>query len=204
MTRLPAPRRRQRRARVLFAGGVLTVATGFVVGALLLRSGPALGGAAVAALAAGWVAARSLHAELLSTRRQHARERAELAQEARAMFCERSTQHAAFATFMTERLEARERDVREPHGTLRLSERRADEAERRLRLERRRADVAEYRVAELQEALAIRTAEEADELASWDAGSSGDPTGEVGTVIDLLAWEDRNLTLPGTPGRRRA
>jgi hypothetical protein len=51
-------------------------------------------------------------------------------------------------------------------------------------LQRRRADEANHRVTELEVALAIRTAEEADELASWSPAGDAD----VDTVVDLLAW----------------
>ena len=57
--------------------------------------------------------------------------------------------------------------------------------------------------AELEVALAIRTAEEADELASWvPAGSDMD------TVVDLLRWEDRaqalQVELDEAPVKKRA
>ena len=48
-------------------------------------------------------------------------------------------------------------------------------------------------VVELEVALAIRTAEEADELASWEPGGP-----DVDTVVDLLAWEDRRAAAPGS------
>ena len=41
------------------------------------------------------------------------------------------------------------------------------------------------RVHDLEVSLAIRSAEEADELASWDAGRD---SWELDTVVDLLSW----------------
>jgi hypothetical protein len=87
---------------------------------------------------------------------------------------------------MGERLTAATREVRELEGTLRLSECRALEAEDRVRREARAGDHARARVAELEVALAIRTAEAADELASWSAAGA-----DLDTVVDLLAWEER-------------
>ena len=104
---------------------------------------------------------------------------------------------------MTERLGHTEREVRELEATLRLSERRAVDAEERVRREARRGEDARARVAELEVALAIRTAEEADELASWEMDR--EQHRDVDTVVDLLAWEERgSRTADGTPQRRHA
>jgi hypothetical protein len=97
---------------------------------------------------------------------------------------------------MTERLAGRDREVRELESTIVLAEQRAIEAEARVLRESRRANQAQERIAELQEALEIRKAQESDELAAWD--------GDLETVVDLLAWEDKvSAGAKGDDGEQR-
>lgn len=184
MTRTSA-RRRQRSIRVTVAAGLLTWATVLTVGAVAAGRVFALVIAATLASVCGWAAFRILRTELLEERRDHARQRAAQADAFRALFSHRSAEHAAFVAALGERLATATREVRELEGTLRLSECRALEAEDRVRREARAGDRARARVSELELALSIRSAEEADELASWSAGA------DLDTVIDLLAWEER-------------
>ncbi len=188
MSRMSPSRRRQRSVRVTVAVSLLGAGTAAVVVALAVATVPALSVSSVLALVCGWAAARIVWTELAQSRRLHARDRAAQARDFRALFVQRSAEHAAFASAMTDRLVARDREVRELEGTLRLSECRAAEGEDRVRREGRRANEAQQRVADLETALAIRTAEEADELASWSAGSVA---ADMDTVVDLLAWEER-------------
>jgi hypothetical protein len=185
MTRTPA-RRRQRSVRVTVAAALLACATVLTVGAVAAGQVLALVVAATLATLCGWAAFRILHTELLEERRQHARDRAAQADAFRILFTHRSAEHAAFVAAMSERLTAATREVRELEGTLRLSECRALEAEDRVRREARAGDQARARVAELEAALAIRAAVEADELAGWSAAGA-----DLDTVVDLLAWEER-------------
>jgi hypothetical protein len=188
MARTSPSRRRQRSVRVTVALALMALGTLAVLVALPLSSYPVLSVASVLALACGWASAKILHTELVQHRHAHARDRAAQSRAFRALFADRSAQHATFAAAVTDRLAARDREVRELEGTLRLSERRATDAEDRVRRESRRAHEAQARVLELEVALAVRTAEEADELASWDAAAGAD----LDTVVDLLAWEDRS------------
>jgi Skp family chaperone for outer membrane proteins len=188
MSRLSPSRRRQRSVRVTVAVSLLGAGTAAVVVALAVATVAALSVASVLSLLCGWAAARIIWTELAQSRRFHAQDRAAQARDFRELFVQRSAEHAAFASAVTDRLVARDRDVRELEGTLRLSERRATDAEDRVRREARRAHEAQQRVAELETALAIRTAEEADELASWSATGG---MAEMDTVVDLLSWEDR-------------
>lgn len=181
-------RRRQRSVRVTVAVALLALGTAAVLVALSLATVPALSVASVLSLMCGWAAARIIYNELVQSRRIHARNRAAQAQSFRELFTERSAEHATFAAAMSDRLSARDREVRELESTLRLSECRATDAEERVRREARRANEAQQRVAELEVALAIRTAEEADELASWVPSGYDD----MDTVVDLLRWEDRS------------
>ena len=202
MSRMSPSRRRQRSVRVSVAVVLLGLGTAAVVVALSLATVPALSVASILSLLCGWAAARIVYSELIESRRVHARDRAAQAQSFRTLFTERSEEHAAFAAAMSDRITAREREVRELEGTLRLSEGRATNAEERVRRESRRANQAQERVAELEVALAIRTAEEADELASWVPGGYDD----MDTVVDLLRWEDRSMTLQDdeAPIKKRA
>ena len=195
MVSLSPSRRRQRSVRVTVAAALLVLGAVAVLVALSLATVPALSVASVLSLVCGWAAARIIYTELVQSRRTHARDRAEQAQSFKALFTERSAEHAAFAEAMGDRLTAREREVRELESTLRLSECRATDAEERVRREARRANQAQERVSELEVALAIRTAEEADELASWEAASAHDGFEEMDTVVDLLRWEDRSQAL---------
>jgi hypothetical protein len=88
---------------------------------------------AVLALAAGWASLRIARAELADSRRSHARDRAAQTRAFGSLLVQKSFEQVAFATEMTERLAARERQVVELEGTLRLSERRAAHAEERIR-----------------------------------------------------------------------
>jgi hypothetical protein len=108
------------------------------------------------------------------------------------MFSERAEEHAEFTTAMTERLATRERDIRELESTIVIAEKRAIEAETRVQREARRANEAQERVVELQQALEIRKAEEADELASWDGWEGAQLFDrEAETVVDLVAWDEK-------------
>ncbi len=173
--------------------GLLALATVVVAVALAVSTVPALAVASVVALASGCAGARIMWTEIVRSRRSHARDRAAQAGAFRVLFAGRSREHAAFATAMSDRLSARDREVRELEGTLRLSEARAHDAERRVRRESRRADQAQERVRDLELVLAIRTAEEADELATWQSGC------DLDTVVDLLAWEDQRSDVRPAP-----
>lgn len=185
MAGMSARRRRQRSVRVTIAVALLSAASLLVLAAVLTWRPWLLAAVSLLAAGCGWAACRITYSELRDTRRAHARERAELTRGFRDLFDARSREHAAFASAMTDRLATRDREVRELEGTLRLSERRAVAAEERARRETRRAHDAEQRVVLLEDALTIRRAEEADELASW-------PADDADTVVDLLAWEDRS------------
>jgi hypothetical protein len=195
-------RRRQRSVRVSVAVLLLGLATALVLVALSVRTVPLLSAASVVALLSGGAAARIIYSELRETWRTHARDRARQAQAFRGLFVERAAQHAAFSSAMAERLGDSEREVRELEATLRLSEGRAVDAEDRVRREARRGEEARARVAELEVALAIRTAEEADELASWEMDREDHR--DVDTVVDLLAWEERGSRTDTTAQRRHA
>jgi hypothetical protein len=177
-------RRRQRSVRVTVAVALLAAATFSVVLALPTQSAAWLSASSVFALLCGFAASRIIYNELLQSRRDAAVDRAAQAQAYKSMFAERAVEHAEFTSAMTDRLANRDRSIRELEGTVVLAEKRAIEAETRVKRESRRANDAMELVAQLQQQLEIRKAEEADELATWDGM-------DAETVVDLLAWEDK-------------
>ena len=112
------------------------------------------------------------------------------------MFSERAAEHAEFTSAMTERLAASDKSIKELEGTIVLAEARAIEAETRVKRESRRANEAQELVAQLQEQLEIRKAEQADELASWEGW-------DAETVVDLLAWEEKAEAAAGKGDERK-
>jgi Skp family chaperone for outer membrane proteins len=185
-------RRRQRSVRVTVAVALLSVATLVVILALPTQSAGWLSASSVIALVCGFASARIIYNELVQSRREAATDRAAQAQAYRSMFSERAEEHAEFTTAMTERLATRERDIRELESTIVIAEKRAIEAETRVQREARRANEAQERVVELQQALEIRKAEEADELASWDGWEGAQLFDrEAETVVDLVAWDEK-------------
>ncbi len=167
---------------------LLGLATLVVVLALPTQSPLWLSFSSVFALLCGATASRIVYTELLQSRQEAAADRAAQAQAYRTMFDERAAEHAEFTTEMTDRLAARDKSIQELESTIVLAEARAIEAETRVKRESRRANEAQDLVAQLQEQLEIRKAEQADELASWD-GWEGSMDAE--TVVDLLAWEEK-------------
>jgi succinate dehydrogenase/fumarate reductase flavoprotein subunit len=175
----PASRRRQRSVRVTVAVTLMALATLAVLLALPTRSVLWLSISSVLALCCGWAAARIVYTELLQSRRAAAVDRAAQAGAYRAMFAERAGEHAQFTTAMTDRLVRRDREVQELQASVLEAQKRAIDAEARVQRESRRANQAMEQVAELQEALEIRAAEEHDELASWDGFDTGAETALV-------------------------
>lgn len=167
---------------------LLGLATLVVALALPTQSPLWLSFSSVFALVCGALASRIVYTELLQSRVEAAADRAAQAQAYRTMFTERAAEHAEFTSSMTERLAARDRSIHELAGTLALAETRAVDAETRVKREARRANEAQELVAQLQEQLEIRKAEQADELASWEGW---DDALAAETVVNLLAWEER-------------
>ncbi|WP_148573965.1 hypothetical protein [Nocardioides caldifontis] len=126
--RTPA-RRRQRSARVTVAATLLVLASGGLVATLPLPEPGPLRIAVVVGLLLVWAAARIIHTELVTTRQEHARDRARQARAYTSLLEARGAEQAALAR----RLAGREREVRELEAVVRLVERRAVHAEQRLR-----------------------------------------------------------------------
>jgi hypothetical protein len=194
--RTPA-RRRQRSVRVTVAVALLALATLVVVLALPTQSPLWLSFSSVFALLCGATSSRIVYTELLQSRQEAAADRAAQAQAYKTMFTERAAEHAEFTSAMTDRLAARDKSIQELESTIVLAEARAIEAETRVKRESRRANEAQDLVAQLQEQLEVRKAEQADELASWEGWDDAE------TVVDLLAWEEKVQVSAGSDEDRK-
>jgi hypothetical protein len=175
-------RRRQRSVRVTVAVSLLGVATVAVLAALPTQSPVLLSASSVLALLLGWAAARMMWTEVLQSRREQATDRAAAASAYKSLFAQRAAEHAEFTTAITERLAEARLLQRELEGVVVATERRAIEAETRLSRDSRRLVEVQQRVHELEQQLAVREAEEADALASWE-GEGGE------TVAELVDWD---------------
>ena len=185
----PNARRRQRSTRV-------TVAVAFIMIAALVVAAAAVGGsflltalAAAAAVALGAAATKITHSELIQTRVESARDRAEQAQAYRALTAVRTAENEQFAATMTERVASRQKLIHELEGELALvhtrlaastlkqglEARRADQAEARVLAESAKLEDAEHRAAEAIVLAAELEQEITDlkaELTAWETSAS--------------------------------
>jgi hypothetical protein len=149
-------RRVQRSVRFAVASCLLAGAALVVVPTVITGSGTSA--AAVAALLAGVAACRIVYTEVVQTRAQAAQDRARQARAFAATVTRNLSEHAEFTRAIADRLQERDRTIRELHGTLRLSERRAVDAESRVRRESRRANEAQQRLSVLLDEVAAHQA----------------------------------------------
>src|SRR3712207_5831971 len=133
MARTGSSRRRQRSVRLGTSVGLMAAASVAVLVTLPVAGSPLFAGAAVLALLCSWAAVRITQAEVVQSRRAHARDGAAQGRAFRLLLTARSQGQAAFAAAMTERLTSRDRQVGELQATLRVSERRAADADDRAR-----------------------------------------------------------------------
>jgi hypothetical protein len=118
----------------------------------------------VSAVVLAWAALRMMWTEVLQSRRANAADRSAAAKAYRTLFSARAAEHAEFTTAMTERLAEANLSRRELEG-------RMAQQESQLVLGERALDEAHHRVHELEHLLAVRDAEDADALASWEPAS---------------------------------
>ncbi|MBA2560987.1 MAG: hypothetical protein H0V07_14095, partial [Propionibacteriales bacterium] len=124
-------RRVQRSVRVTVATALVASSTALVAAAVAMST--ALTAAAIWCVVASTAAARIMHAEVVATRLEAARGRAEQARAFGAALTTVYAEHSAFRVSITSRLAERE-------GTIRHAEMRVDEAEARASREASRAD----------------------------------------------------------------
>ncbi len=179
-------RRRQRSVRVTVSVTLLSVASAAVVLALPTQSPLWLSLSSVLALGLSWAALRMMWTEVLQSRRENSTDRAAAASAYRKLFSLRASEHAEFTTAMTERLAEAHLSQRELEGVVVHTETRAQRAESRLLTESKALVQARERIQQLEVAVAVRQAEEADALATWEA-EGGD------SVAALVAWEEQAM-----------
>jgi hypothetical protein len=150
---------------------LLCLASALVVVALPTRSVLWLSLASVSAIVLSWAALRMMWTEVLQSRRVNAADRSAAAAAYRTLFTARAAEHAEFTTAMTERLAEAHLSRRELEGRMVLQHTRALQAEAQLAEGATALIEARQRVQELETLLAVREAEEADALASWEPSS---------------------------------
>jgi hypothetical protein len=136
-------RRRQRSTRLTVATALVGVAALVVLAAVLSGTPLLVTLAAVLAVVLGATATRITHAELVTARRDAARDRAAQAQAYLELTTARNAENAAFAETMHARMELQENLIQELETGLTSAQQRAADATRKLNAEARRADAAE-------------------------------------------------------------
>jgi hypothetical protein len=152
-------RRRQRSTRLTVAVALLALAAVAVLGAVVSGSWLLVTFAAAVGVLLGAAATKITHNELVTTRRDAARDRAEQAQAYRRLTDERTAENAAFAASMQDKLSQQMAAVGELEEALTAAQQRAADATRKLNAEARRADAAERQTRDDEERLGGRLAE---------------------------------------------
>ncbi|MBA3783299.1 MAG: hypothetical protein H0X12_15790 [Nocardioides sp.] len=170
-------------AVVLLVVAAVLVAAAFV-GPLSTVAGVQLF-SAIGAIVLGAAATRITHSELMQTRRDAARDRAEQAQAYRAITEQRVAENAAFAADMSARITEREATISDLEGALDTAQKHSAEVTRKFNAEARRAELAENRGTELSsslEASESRAAEAIVRVAELE--------GEIDALrAELVAWQ---------------
>jgi len=196
MSTTPVARRRQRSTRLVAAVALLVVAAGVVGIALATMSPFAMGASPLVVLALGAAATRITHSELMQTRRDAARDRAQQAQAYVALDARRTAEQTTLTETLTGRIAAGNQTIHELEGSLADAQRRLAEEHRRMNAEARRADVAEQRLVEEG-----RRSEEADLRAAEAIVAVAELEQEIADLkAEIVAWEHA----ASQPARRHA
>ena len=182
----PTARRRQRSTRLTVAVALLTIAAVLVTAAFLGGTAWFQALAAASSVVLGVTATRITYSELLESRREAARDRAQQAQAYRGLTEQRTAEHVGFAATMESRVDRQEHALTELEDALSSAQKRAAEATLKRNAEARRAELAEtegratsarldeaeeraaealLRVAELEQEVDVLRAE----IAGWEA-----------------------------------
>jgi hypothetical protein len=181
----PKARRRQRSTRLTVAVVLVVAAAALVLGALVSRSFLAVASAAVAAVFLGAAATRITHSELMQSRRDAARDRAEQAQAYRTLAAARAEENATHVASLKGQIGRREAALRELEEALVSAQHRAAEATRKRNAEARRADLAEQEGVDL-----ARRLEDAEERAAEAIVHLAELEQEVDVLrAELAAWQ---------------
>ena len=185
-------RKIQRSVRVTVASTLVVLAVCGVAAAVATSTGVSV--AAVAAALTGIVATRIMYTEITQTHRDHALDRAAQAKSFAEALRFKQSEHTAYVVGMSSRLSEKEQTIGELHGAIRLAEARVDDAEDRVKRESRRANDAQTRLsALLDEVLAAQAAEVAPNAAGDIMADDIMAMDELPTIVDLLAWEERQV-----------
>jgi len=161
------------------------IAAVLVGGAVIGQSAALISIAAVFAVVLGAVATKITHTELIESRVDAARDRAQQARAYARMADEQARENAEFAATMTERIAERQKVIHEMEGELALAHVRIAETKAKLGSEARRADRAEARLVDEGSRL-----EDAEQRAAEAIVLAAELEQEVIDLkAELLAWE---------------
>lgn len=182
-------RRRQRSTRLTVAVSLVMISALLVAGAVIGQSAVLLTISAAVAVALGAAATKITHSELVQTRVEWARDRAQQAHDYRVLADRTSAENTELRDTLTARIAERQQLIHELEGELALAHtnlaatkarlgaeaRRAEQAEGRLVAEGARLEEAEQRAAEAIVLAAELEQEIADlraELVAWEAAAT--------------------------------
>ena len=185
MSNTPVARRRQRSTRLVVAVALLVIAA-VVVGVALVTMSPfAMGAAPLVVLALGAAATRITHSELMQTRRDAGRDRAQQAQAYVALDARRTAEQTALTETLTGRIAEGNKTIHELEASLSQAQRRLADEHRKMNAEARRAEVAEQRLVDEG-----RRAEEADARAAEAIVAVAELEQEIVDLrVEIAAWE---------------
>jgi hypothetical protein len=183
----PQTRRRQRSTRLVVAAALVITAAVVVIGAVLSASLMFVSIAAVLAVLLGAAAVRITHSELVQARRDAAADRAQQAQDYRALAETRSREQRGFVDAMKTKLGRAGQAVSQLESAVVASQGRAAATARQLRAETRRADEAEAEGSRL--AIALEDSEERAAEAIVRVAELEDENGVLRSENDVLKSE---------------
>lgn len=177
-------RRRQRSTRLVVAIGLLLLAALLVI-VSVTASAVTGTGAAITAVVLGAAATRITYAEVLHTRHDWARDRAEQAQAFREVDVRRSTEHQEFVAYLRGQSERRELAMRGLETLLTAARGRAHEMTVKFHDEARRAELAED-----ENALLTQQVTDAEERAAEAIVRLAELEQELDVAhSELIAWQ---------------
>jgi hypothetical protein len=178
-------RRRQRSTRLVVAVALLVVAA-LIVGVAVLTMSPfVMGAAPIVVLALGAAATRITHSELMQTRRDAARDRAQQAQAYVALDARRTAEQTQLTETLTSRIAEGNKTMHELEASLSQAQRRLADEHRKMNAEARRADVAEQKLVDEG-----RRAEESDLRAAEAIVIVAELEQEIVDLkAEIAAWE---------------
>jgi hypothetical protein len=196
-------RRVQRSVRVTVAAVLVSAAAAAVAAAIAFST--AVAGAAVLAVVGGGAAARILYCEVVQTRRDASRSRADqalaFATTLSGVRAERAAEVAGWRLTVLER----DRRIGDLAARVRRADERADDASARAEREAQRADDAQRRLTDVLDAVLAGPSRDVGPAQADDGrDASRWHEREPSTVVDLLAWEERTSSSRNDRARRRA